>query len=387
MATTIKIKNSVSASEAPISLEQGEFAVNITDKKLWVGNSTSTPVLIADNATLQSPLAVGGNSTAGAEIRLPEDTDNGSNYVALKAANSIASNITFTLPNVDGTNGQYIKTNGSGTLSFGTVTNGEPVSDTYTSGTAATWTKPADANWVQIEIWGGGASGARSNNTSWSSGGGGGGAYQSFVVKFDDLQGTVTYTVGAGGASRTTGSQSGATGGTSSVTLGSYAGGSDKTLYAYGGSGGSAATTGAYGGGGGSGGGNYADGDSASDTGVGNGAGYGVYGGGLGGTVNVPGRSYYGGSAGGRGGGNSSGNAVAGADCYYGGAGGGGSGDVGNNYTPSAGGSSVFGGNGGAGNRSTDNATAGTAPAGGGGGSNTGNSGAGGAGQVRFTYW
>ena len=73
---------------------------------------------------IASPLAVTGNSTAGAEIRLPEDTDNGSNYVALKAADNIASNVTFTLPSADGTSGQVIQTNGSGTLSFATPAGG-----------------------------------------------------------------------------------------------------------------------------------------------------------------------------------------------------------------------------------------------------------------------
>jgi len=69
-------------------------------------------------ASLATPLAVVGNATAGAEIRLPEDTDNGSNYVALKAPNTLASNLTFTLPSADGTNGQVLQTNGSGALSF-----------------------------------------------------------------------------------------------------------------------------------------------------------------------------------------------------------------------------------------------------------------------------
>lgn len=73
---------------------------------------------------IASPLEVTGNSTAGAEIRLPEDTDNGSNYVALKAADSIASNVTFTLPAADGTSGQVLQTNGSGTLSFATPAGG-----------------------------------------------------------------------------------------------------------------------------------------------------------------------------------------------------------------------------------------------------------------------
>jgi hypothetical protein len=44
MATTLKTKNSVTAASAPSSLAQGELAVNITDKKLWVGNAATTPV-------------------------------------------------------------------------------------------------------------------------------------------------------------------------------------------------------------------------------------------------------------------------------------------------------------------------------------------------------
>jgi hypothetical protein len=71
-----------------------------------------------NDSTISTPLAVTGNATAGAEIRLPEDTDNGSNYVALKAPDTIASNLTFTLPSADGTNGQVLSTNGSQVLSF-----------------------------------------------------------------------------------------------------------------------------------------------------------------------------------------------------------------------------------------------------------------------------
>lgn len=88
---------------------------------------------------IASPLEVTGNSTAGAEIRLPEDTDNGTNYVALKAANSIASNVTFTLPSADGTSGQVLQTNGSGTLSFATPASGALVYiSTQTASNSAT---------------------------------------------------------------------------------------------------------------------------------------------------------------------------------------------------------------------------------------------------------
>ena len=68
-------------------------------------------------------------------IRLPNqneirfgDSDN-SNYVSLRAGATIASNLSFTLPTADGTNGQAIVTNGSGALSFATagITTGKAI--------------------------------------------------------------------------------------------------------------------------------------------------------------------------------------------------------------------------------------------------------------------
>ena len=45
----------------------------------------------------------------------------GSPFVTLKAPASVSSNVTFTLPAADGSNGQMLQTNGSGALSFTTV--------------------------------------------------------------------------------------------------------------------------------------------------------------------------------------------------------------------------------------------------------------------------
>ena len=56
---------------------------------------------------------------AQGDLRLA-DSDS-SNWVALQASSSIGSNITFTLPSADGSDGQMLKTNGSGVLSFTTV--------------------------------------------------------------------------------------------------------------------------------------------------------------------------------------------------------------------------------------------------------------------------
>lgn len=68
----------------------------------------------ASGASLNTPVAVVGNATAGAEIRLPEDTDNGSNYVAVKAPDNLASNVTCTLPSTTSTLG-YINAPAVGT--------------------------------------------------------------------------------------------------------------------------------------------------------------------------------------------------------------------------------------------------------------------------------
>ena len=46
MATTIELKNSVTTGNSPSSLAQGETGWNITDKKVWIGNASSTPIQI-----------------------------------------------------------------------------------------------------------------------------------------------------------------------------------------------------------------------------------------------------------------------------------------------------------------------------------------------------
>jgi hypothetical protein len=85
------------------------------------GRITSAANVGVSIPSFNSPLNILADNTSGAEIRLPEDTDNGVNFVALKANSSIASNVTFVLPNADGTSGQVLRTDGSGNLSFITV--------------------------------------------------------------------------------------------------------------------------------------------------------------------------------------------------------------------------------------------------------------------------
>lgn len=143
MATVIQIKRSTGSSAPAISdLAEGELAY-VQDRsnsgasaKLFIesvdsDNSTAlihaiggkyyTDILAGSTAT-PANFKVGNGATAGASLSLMEDSDNGSNFVALKAPDSVGSNLTLTLPSSDGSNGQVLGTNGSGALSFVSTT-------------------------------------------------------------------------------------------------------------------------------------------------------------------------------------------------------------------------------------------------------------------------
>ena len=57
--------------------------------------------------------------TASGELRFKEVPTSGSNHVSLKAPDSLTADASFVLPSADGTDGQFLKTDGSGNLSFG----------------------------------------------------------------------------------------------------------------------------------------------------------------------------------------------------------------------------------------------------------------------------
>jgi hypothetical protein len=82
-----------------------------------------------------------GNSTQPGEARFFEDTDDGSNYIGLKAG-TVGTSLTYTLPITDGTAGDALITNGSGTLSFTTISGGG--SSTLAALTDTTITGPAN---------------------------------------------------------------------------------------------------------------------------------------------------------------------------------------------------------------------------------------------------
>ena len=172
MATIIQIKRS-SGTTAPATLKLGELAYTYgtgtqgnNGDRLFVGEGgvdgngdannvtviggqyftdqldhaqgtlTASSAILVDSNKAIDELFVGNSTTVGGTIKFNEGTDNGSNFVGLKAPNNVGSSITFTLPGSDGTNGQALLTDGSGVLSFGDVaSNLTIVDDSSTSAT------------------------------------------------------------------------------------------------------------------------------------------------------------------------------------------------------------------------------------------------------------
>lgn len=66
------------------------------------------------------------NATADgpAELRLFEDTDNGTNYIGIDVPAAVTTSLTYTLPGTDGSSGDVITTDGTGNLSFVTPSTG-----------------------------------------------------------------------------------------------------------------------------------------------------------------------------------------------------------------------------------------------------------------------
>ena len=82
-------------------------------------------------------VAIANGATGAGQLRLYEDTDNGTNYSALQVGTQ-SGDITYTLPTADGSSGQMLSTNGSGTLSWATAASADPTSaDGDSLGTAS----------------------------------------------------------------------------------------------------------------------------------------------------------------------------------------------------------------------------------------------------------
>jgi len=96
-------------------LQAGEPGFTTDSYDLYVGISSE----LATNQIVGSGRFWTNNtSTTGSGVNLVEGTDNGTFFITLKSPDSLAGIVTYTFPGTDGSNGQVLATNGSGTLSF-----------------------------------------------------------------------------------------------------------------------------------------------------------------------------------------------------------------------------------------------------------------------------
>ena len=180
MATVIQIKRSSSTS-APATLKLGELAFtygtgtqgNLGDR-LFIGEGgvdgngdannisviggqyfaeildhvqgtlTANGAVIIDSNKAIDEFIVGNSTSVGGTIKFNEGTNNGTNFVGLKAPNLLSATTTFALPGADGSPGQFLKTDGAGNLEFMTVNQyidlaGDTGTDTYNTAETLTF--------------------------------------------------------------------------------------------------------------------------------------------------------------------------------------------------------------------------------------------------------
>jgi hypothetical protein len=110
-----------------INAGTGSIVIRGAGPTTGVTVSSGTKTLVAWNGSdfvaisstvFSGVISVEGTSASSASIRLFEDTDNGTNYIALQAPAALATNVTLTLPDNDGTASQVLATDGSGVLSW-----------------------------------------------------------------------------------------------------------------------------------------------------------------------------------------------------------------------------------------------------------------------------
>lgn len=167
------IINGITDGTKDLSISALTVAGNATfSGNTTLGNASSDDVTITGSLASSIPIKTTntyniGSSTLGlASIYLGAN----SQTVRILGSASMSATWTFTLPVTAGTDGYYLKTNGSGVSSWQAFTT--PTVQSFTSG-SGTYTTPANVKYIQVEMVGGGGGGGGSG-TSGADGGAGG---------------------------------------------------------------------------------------------------------------------------------------------------------------------------------------------------------------------
>ena len=119
----------------------------------WTSNVDVPGTLDVTGATtLDSTLTVIGDVTLNAQADLRFADSDSSNWVAFQAPATVSTNVTWTLPATDGTSGQALSTNGSGTLSWSAVGASLDTAQTWTKGQRSEVTALTDAATIAVDF-------------------------------------------------------------------------------------------------------------------------------------------------------------------------------------------------------------------------------------------
>jgi hypothetical protein len=124
---------SSSVSSASTSLAATASAIKTVNDSLTTTTSTADAALPKAGGDMSGALNLDNQS----ELKFSESDSNGSHYLGFKAPASVTADVTFILPDGDGTNGQRLQTDGSGNLSWGTDNSTDPTKLPLNGGTMA----------------------------------------------------------------------------------------------------------------------------------------------------------------------------------------------------------------------------------------------------------
>lgn len=181
----INASAAIAGSKIQAASTSNAGAVQLTDSTSSTSTTTAaTPNAVksaydlADAALPKAGGALTGDVTLNAQSDLRFADADSSNWVAFQGPATVSSNVTWTLPSADGTTGQVLSTNGSGTLSWATAAAGGAsvtTSDTAPSSpsdgdlwydsvggrTYVYYQDPNGSQWVDASPQGGGGTGGK----------------------------------------------------------------------------------------------------------------------------------------------------------------------------------------------------------------------------------